>query len=638
MSLQVTNQNNVKIYSVTSGARSAIPDWLAKRKSKALKNDQEWRSRIELIQDFQFPEASLKLKYTPDRKYIMATGVYKPQIRVFDLQELSMKFERHTDCENVAFEILTDDWQKSLHLQSDRSVEVHSQYGCHYKTRIPKFGRDIKYHFPTCDAYISAASPEIYRLNLEQGRFLSPLVTASPSLTSLSLSSAHGLLACGGDDAMVEFWNPNERKKLARLDVGNWLVQNKDSVGAIEEFPYITTIEFHNDGLTCGVGTASGHVLLYDLRKPIPVLVKEHPYTLPIKHVSFHASGNVVSADAKVVRFWNKNNGKLFTSVEPPHDINDVAIPDDTGLVAIANEGVQIQTYYIPELGPAPQWCTFLDNLTEELEENPNGMTMYDDYKFLTRKELARLGLDHLVGTNLLKAYMHGFFVDLRLYQKAKAIANPFEYAEHRKKLIAAKLEKQRQSRIHLRKSVPIVNAKFAERVFQNDQSLDNGETAAQQKSKKKKPTLDSIQSDKRFLGMFEDADYEIDETSHEWRLHHPSEGLEISKNPVNTAVQDSETDSDDAHPPRSASSGPVLYHLENKREKETTMRDRLEQDKSNHLPADRISAFGAGSKSITFKPLSSSGSNLFKKGVNSESNGNRKRRGVAELRLKKQK
>ena len=137
---------------------------------------------------------------------------------------------------------------------------------------------------------------------------------------------------------------------------------------------------------------------------------------------------------------------------------------------------------------------------------------------------ISRLGLDHLVGTNLLKAYMHGFFVDLRLYQKAKAIANPFEYAEHRKKLIAAKLEKQRQSRIHLRKSVPIVNAKFAERVFQNDQSLDNGETAAQQKSKKKKPTLDSIQSDKRFLGMFEDADYEIDETSHEWRLHHPSE------------------------------------------------------------------------------------------------------------------
>ncbi len=31
-----------------------------------------------------------------------------------------------------------------------------------------------------------------------------------------------------------------------------------------------------------------------------------------------------------------------------------------------------------------------------------------------------KLGLSHLVGTNLLRAYMHGFFVDNRLYNKAK--------------------------------------------------------------------------------------------------------------------------------------------------------------------------------------------------------------------------
>lgn len=33
----------------------------------------------------------------------MATGVYKPQIRVYDLDQLTMKFERHTDQENVDF-------------------------------------------------------------------------------------------------------------------------------------------------------------------------------------------------------------------------------------------------------------------------------------------------------------------------------------------------------------------------------------------------------------------------------------------------------------------------------------------------------------------------------------------------------
>ena len=47
--------------------------------------------------------------------------------------------------------------------------------------------------------------------------------------------------------------------------------------------------------------------------------------------------------------------------------------------------------YYIPVLGPAPRWCSFLDNLTEELEENPES-TVYDDYKFVTKKDLENLG------------------------------------------------------------------------------------------------------------------------------------------------------------------------------------------------------------------------------------------------------
>lgn len=46
---------------------------------------------------------------------------------------------------------------------------------------------------------------------------------------------------------------------------------------------------------------------------------------------------------------------------------------------------------YLQVLGPAPKWCSFLDNLTEELEENPE-TTVYDDYKFVTRKDLDNLG------------------------------------------------------------------------------------------------------------------------------------------------------------------------------------------------------------------------------------------------------
>lgn len=43
---------------------------------------------------------------------------------------------------------------------------------------------------------------------------------------------------------------------------------------------------------------------------------------------------------------------------------------------------------------------------------------VYDDYKFVTRAELEEMNLSQLIGSSLLKAYMHGFFMDIRLYQK----------------------------------------------------------------------------------------------------------------------------------------------------------------------------------------------------------------------------
>ena len=55
----------------------------------------------------------------------------------------------------------------------------------------------------------------------------------------------------------------------------------------------------------------------------------------------------------------------------------------------LANEGIQMTSYYIPQLGPAPRWCSFLENLTEEMEDQTT-RTAYHDYKFVERSELAR--------------------------------------------------------------------------------------------------------------------------------------------------------------------------------------------------------------------------------------------------------
>jgi len=43
---------------------------------------------------------------------------------------------------------------------------------------------------------------------------------------------------------------------------------------------------------------------------------------------------------------------------------------------------------------------------------------------------------------------MHGYFMDMKLYHKVKAIVEPFAYEEYRKNKIREKIEEQRATRI----------------------------------------------------------------------------------------------------------------------------------------------------------------------------------------------
>lgn len=169
-----------------------------------------------------------------------------------------------------------------------------------------------------------------------------------------------------------------------------------------------------------------------------------------------------------------------------------------------------MQTYYIPSLGPAPRWASFLDSLTEELEET-NAEIVYDDYKFVTKQDLENLSLDHLIGTNLLRAYMHGYFIDIRLYKKAKMVSNPFEFDEYRKKKIRETIEKERLNRVQVNK-LPKVNKDLAMKLM-NDQLNER---------KKKKKTTSNLLEDDRFKLLFENPDYEVDKNADEYRLLNP--------------------------------------------------------------------------------------------------------------------
>ena len=209
--LKVTTLGGVKIYNCSAG--KTLPQWYEEAKKRkgggSLRYDQEYRTRIELIQDFTFPTASGKVKSSADGRFLVATGVYPPQIKVFEAEQLSMKFERHIDAEVVQFQLLSDDWSKMIFLRVDRTIEVHAQFGNYFKLRIPKFGRDMAYHYSTCDLFVGASSPEVYRVNLDQGLL---------KLLLLPLSVAHSIHLSNLSIYYLSFCRPCVPTELSSLD------------------------------------------------------------------------------------------------------------------------------------------------------------------------------------------------------------------------------------------------------------------------------------------------------------------------------------------------------------------------------------------------------------------------------------
>eukprot|EP00040_Diaphanoeca_grandis_P037539 m.245477 g.245477 ORF g.245477 m.245477 type:complete len:706 (-) comp33837_c3_seq16:203-2320(-) len=525
--------DNISIYNLTKG--KALPEWLPERKRRRMQQaDPELARRIELIQDFGMPIATTRIKISGSGQYIFSSGVYKPRIRCYDTKELAIKFERHLDAEIVSFESLSDDYSKIAMLLSDRSIELHARYGYHYKTRIPKAGRDIVYHYPSCDLFIAASSPEIYRLNLDTGTFMQPLVSTTASAVNVvRVNPYHGLVCAGTDSGHVECFDPRTRGRVGVVDVAKAIPA--DAIDEHISIPEISALACFEDGLQMAVGTISGHVLVYDIRSSKPLLIKDHNNGLPIKDVVHHSVSNkIISADTKGMKIWDPLTGDNFTSIETAADINSLCVVKDSGLIFAATEATDVSVYFIPSLAPAPQWASYLDSITEELEEEEQA-AVYDDFKFVTRDELEQLKLSHLIGSNILRAYMHGFFMDAKLYAEAKAVVNPFAYQEYRKARLEKLLDEGTAKRVELRKAarkLPQVNKFLAERL------LKEGDGSSVSKSKQKRDSrrknklgIDETNEiganpmqDDRFKTMFDNQDFEIDQESEHYTLLHPSE------------------------------------------------------------------------------------------------------------------
>lgn len=64
MAMKVSTFNGCKVYNLSVG--KTMPVWLSENKKRALAKDEEYRKRLELMQDFEMPTASQCIKMTAD--------------------------------------------------------------------------------------------------------------------------------------------------------------------------------------------------------------------------------------------------------------------------------------------------------------------------------------------------------------------------------------------------------------------------------------------------------------------------------------------------------------------------------------------------------------------------------------------
>eukprot|EP00633_Aureoumbra_lagunensis_P003846 CAMPEP_0197315302 /NCGR_PEP_ID=MMETSP0891-20130614/37579_1 /TAXON_ID=44058 ORGANISM="Aureoumbra lagunensis, Strain CCMP1510" /NCGR_SAMPLE_ID=MMETSP0891 /ASSEMBLY_ACC=CAM_ASM_000534 /LENGTH=675 /DNA_ID=CAMNT_0042804177 /DNA_START=97 /DNA_END=2125 /DNA_ORIENTATION=- len=536
------------VYALSEGRQ--MPEFLSERQRRNLqKSDEEVRRRITLLQDFEFENGtSQRLKFSGDGQFLVVTGMYPPRCKVFELSQLGMKYERRLGSECVDLCPLTCDLGKMAFLLSDRTLELHAPYGTHYKVRVPTHGRSLAYDAGRCMLWTAAAHGEIHGLDLDAGSFVSSLLitdTENAHLKNIGLTRVQlaplglPLLAVGAEDGQTRFFDIRTKNAVAKLN------------GDAE----ITALAFDPQlrGLRLAIGDADAAVKIYDMRKREPISIKHHQYELPIADIHFTnppmsqgtQSSMVISADPRVIKIWDPNKqDKVLVNVETAAPLTRAVIAPlnnneyTSGLLLAAGDQSRIMAYYIPKLGPAPRWCSFLESITEELEEAEP--TAFDDFRFVSKSELAELKAEHLIGTNHTKPYMHGFFIDAKLYRSLKAIAQPFNYDEWRKEQQQKKLKAKREASFNgiLESSkntnkLPKVNAAFAQRILEENSTAEHTNPLG----------------DNRFSKLFTDKHYQIDEQSPEYLARHPSAAKsqqQLSSQFLNASFQQHQSPPDD--------------------------------------------------------------------------------------------
>lgn len=228
---------------------------------------------------------------------------------------------------------------------------------------------------------------------------------------------------------------------------------------------------------------------------------------------------------------------------------------------------------------------------------------------------------------------MHGFFIDLRLYQKAKSIANPFDYVNFKKAKVQSKIEKERETRIRASKNLPKVNKELAAKLLSSGKSSKMADSSdedeesfsdeggknlsSKQRSKllpRANATAENPLGDDRFADAFKDEDFAVDVNDPEYALHYPVE----SKKAVAARMEadfekvDTEDESEEEGRPFDASSSDEDMHNDVVKKKKGPKSENSSRPTFYQVKDGRMAKIGSqsrnndaeGKKSLPFKEL----------------------------------
>lgn len=455
--MKVALHNRVKIYNLTSGKN--LPEWADEGKSKKQKKEamqaagDSSAAGLELIQDLDFPHFARCLFRSADGSFFFAAGDYPPRLKCFSVEDMSQKFSFNADMPICGGVSLSPDFRKFALRSDNRQITVHNTAHVVDRLRVPHTQRCMTFHENSAELLSGGNSHEIFRISLDSGAFVESYKSCSnEGINAIDFFPQHGLTLTGGENGVVEAWDPraNPNKPTGAIDVSSLDEIDHEETG-------ITSFAVDDDGgyIFCA-GTSTGQVAIFDIRLNKPLLVKDHMSELPIVKILLHRDSNlkntrVASADSRAVKIWDRESGANMTAVEAPNcDIYDIMFAKqehnmavapykspDSGVLMMACDCPRVQVHFIPDLGRAPRWCTFLDSMAESFDEE-EVTTIFDDYKFITSDEASKIGITSTaIAAGKVRPAMHGFFVEAALYRDLKAVADPGAFTrevEERKK------------------------------------------------------------------------------------------------------------------------------------------------------------------------------------------------------------